>query len=233
MSLNEVIASVRGDILSGLIVGIFTVIGVGLTIKNENRKAKKEEAEKRIDNKPEFIVEKSIFANDEVCDIVAFGSPLLLETKDNVIKFDYPEEIKNKDEYVHYDYIFKNIGKTSTIEFDLITTNQQKTVLFNYDELESYIKNPMINYNCMYDRKIFPNKEIKVRIYYHRDMQFYSFISSILSILYCDEYGYRWEQPFFEDKFKLYQPHQITSEEYKNHTTINAALECFESPYKW
>lgn len=76
MNLNEVIVSIVGDMLSGLIVGIFTVIGVGLTIKNENRKAKKKEEKERIDNKPEFIVEKSDFSTDEVCDIVAFGSPL-------------------------------------------------------------------------------------------------------------------------------------------------------------
>lgn len=233
MSLNDVIVSIAGDMLNGLIVGVFTVIGVGLTIKNENRKARKKEEKERIGNKPEFIVEKSDFSTDEVCDIVAFGSPLLLETKDNVIKFNYPEKIKNKDEYVHYDYVLKNIGKTATTEFDLITTNQQKTVLFNYDELESYIKNPMINYNCIYDKKIFPNQELKIRIYYHKDMQFSSFISSILSILYCDEYGYQWKQPFFEDKCKLYQPHQIISEEYRTYVNIETALECFREPWRW
>ena len=230
MNWEEIIVNIIGNAVNGIIVGIFTVIGVGLTIRHEKKKETKEERKEKYHNKPELIAHNYETENEEDFDMKLLVARF--EVDEN-INFKYSEEYRNKDEYIFKDFVFKNIGKTPIESLDIVSTYVKNTSIFNIKYAEFFMKNGSINYGCMYDKKIFPGEELKIRLYFHKNIIISSEISCAFIIQFNDSNGMYWEQPFFENNCNLYSPREISYKEYKENISVEKSIECFEKPYLW
>lgn len=231
---GEYIIAIIGNAVNGLIVRIFTYLGVKTTIKFEKKKYENERYEKLVKEKAEFLLLPTKKLKNKKSQIQAFFAPFkVIYTMDNDFYFSYPKDILKKEQIIYHDYTFKNIGKSATTEFAVVVTNQKRNSLFGYDDYKDYIKNGYINYDCFYNYKIFPNESITIRLYYNKNYYFQNQFSSTFEIVYKDENGLFWAQPFFDNKNGLYEPYQITHEEFRNRIVVEQALECFEKPYLW
>ena len=230
MNWNEILNNILGNAINGLISGVFTVIGVLLTIKNQNKKEKRQEEKEIYKNKAELTVTKGNFINENECDIQLLVAVFKV---DENINFSYSEKYKNKNEYVYKDYIIKNVGKTSIEELEIVTTNKKCVSIFNIKDAEFCMENGMIHYGSIWDKKIFPNQELKIRLYCHKEMVVTSLLSSAFIIQYNDSNGLYWEQPFFENEYKVYSPRKVSYKEYRENISTDIAMECFEKPWLW
>ena len=98
---------------------------------------------------------------------------------------------------------------------------------------DAFMNDKFINYGCNWDKKIFPEEQLKIRLYFHKDIVISSGLSCAFSIQFNDSNGICWEQAFFENDCNLYSPRKISYREYKDNITVEKALECFEKPYLW
>lgn len=223
-----------GDILSGLIIGFFTYLGVRATLKFEKQKYQRELKKERFNNKPEFRILKTEFKSDEEADISAICAMFRHHFDENRrLSIDYNPELLDKDNLVYFDYELKNIGKSATEYTVIATPRQQNTTLIEIEDFKMLYDDKIMNYDCYFDKKIFPGESLKLRIYYHKDSGPMSIFSSNLILMFQDEYGTYWEQAFFEDRLNLYSPRIITYKDFRIYTTIDTALDCFENPWKW
>ena len=211
MNWEDLIINIIGNAINGLIVGIFTVIGVKLTIRNEKRKEEKQERKEKYNNKPELIVNKYETENEEDLDVKLLVAQFEV---DKDVNFEYSDKYENKNEYIFRDFIFKNIGKTPIESLDIVSTYKKNVSIFNSKNAEIFMQSGLINYGYTWDKKIFPGQELKVRLYFHKDILIRSAISCAFIIQFNDSNGMYWEQPFFENDYKLYSPREISYKEY-------------------
>lgn len=230
MNLQEIIVNIIGNAINGLIVGIFTVIGVGITLRHEKKKETRQERKEKYNNSPELIVNNYKTENNEDFDIKLLVARF--EADEN-INFKYSKEYKDKNEYICKDFIFKNIGKTSIESLDIVSTYKKNTSIFDIEYADIFMKNGSINYGYIYDKKIFPGEELKIRLYFHKNIIISSGMSCAFVIQFNDSNGVYWEQSFFENNCNLYSPREISYKEYKDNISVEKSIECFEKPYLW
>ena len=222
-------------IITGLIGGFFTVVGVKITIANENKWKKREEKKKKFNEKPKFKFKKGTFRSENEADISIFAAPFVAKRDEkNYIQFEYDDKLKENDKVVYYDYVFENIGKNAATEFSIVINSQKNASILDFENKNEWMEKHLINYSSLYDkRSIESGESIKLRIAYHEDVQFSSCFSATFSILYKDEHGNYWEQPFFERQGKIYEPFEITYKDYLDMVMTKKAMECFEQPWLW
>ena len=222
-------------IITGLITGIFTIIAVKITIVNENMWKRKEEEKKELENKPRFKLRKTTFRNESEADMFILATKLETNVDENkIIRFKFDERLKEEHNMNFYDYIFENIGEGTVEEFWIVTNAKRDTSIMKYYDKDHYIKYPIPNYAVLYDeRAIQKGEKLKIRIAYHKDLEFSNLFSATFSILYRDSNGNLWGQGFFERQNKLYEPRRIKAKEYLQMISIEDAMECFEKPWLW
>lgn len=226
MNWEEVINNIIGNATNGLIAGIFTVIGVIITNNFQKRNEKAREKKRKYKNKAELVAEHGDFKEDNEIDMQLLVARF---QADRELNFKYSNEYKNKEEYIFKDFVFKNIGKTPIEELEIFTTYQKCISIFRIQHTELYMDNSFITYHCMWDKKIFPNQELKIRLYFHKDI----IVFNTLVMQYRDSNGMWWEQSFFESDAKLYSPREISYKESRDNVSIQKAMECFEKPWLW
>lgn len=227
------IENIINSIISGLISGAITIVGVLITIRNDNKWKRKEERKNIFKEKPKFSVQK---AEDEAkADIqVLVASFECIKDDENGIQFVYDKKLKKDKEIVSKDYIFENTGKSAAKYFSVIMNEKKHFSIFEYSRRKSWLESRFINYYVLYDKKeIEPGQTIRLRLYRHKDENFSSYAYAGLSIYFTDEYGNYWEQPFFNGDAKLYGPYQKTHKDYIDDISTDTALECFENPMLW
>lgn len=201
-----------------------------MSIEYQKKRDKKEEKKEKDSNKPELTVRgcnKDEEINWDIQILVA-----KFDANDN-INFVYPEEYKNKNEYIFKDFVFQNIGKTP-IESLYIVSNYKKNIsIFDIEFADEFMKEGYINYGCMWDKKIFPGDELKVRIYFHKNWIVTSNYSSAFFIQFQDSNNNCWEQALFEQNYNLYTPREISYKDYRRNISIEESIKCFEKPWLW
>lgn len=175
------------SLLGGLIAGLFTFLGVKMTISHEKKahetdlKIKQEEQHKKeiektfernkriIRTRPEMTISKaggSIKKVEEVC-LLPYIKPKLFDEKE--IYFDYPEDIYNEEYWDKYEFILQNTGKREITSAFLQVPYKSS---FNiYSKL--VLMNWRSAYNKNYYRDVYalpsyiqPNEKIKVIVYF-------------------------------------------------------------------
>lgn len=219
--------NIWSNIISALI-GSFA--GAMLADRNEKKKEKRKEQKENNKNKAELIVKKGEFSNNEKIDINLL---IAVFERNTDCSFNYSSNYNNKDEYVFKDYILTNIGKTPIEELEIVISDKRFASVINMKYVKEFIDNGFINYGYIWDKKIFPMQEIKIRLYFHKEKVITSAFSSAFIIQYRDSNGCYWEQAFFENDYNLYSPVKISYKEYRQNASIEKAMECFEKPWLW
>lgn len=231
-----------GSILGGLIGGLFTFIGVRLTIKHDEKQKHLEELKKADENKPrleiinatdyELDVEK---ASKLHADVNAFALKIKSFSEiDGYPLFEYDYSSSEKDLHC-FEFKMKNTGLTE-IEDVCITSNLPKdTGLLDYYSKEIYLDNKFLNYEVWSGKRyIKPGSTLKVRIIFPKDKIVVSILgSAIVNIWLRDVNGRVWHQPLFVDRKETEISRLSRPGEFKNARDIDAAIECFKKPYLW
>lgn len=231
-----------GSILGGLIGGIFTFLGVKITINNENKKTLEKKRDEKLKNKPRLeIVNKTEIKNyssklksKNELDVVVLKI-LNYDNNGSRPNFYYDEEVLNRENLCYKEYTFKNTGATE-IDYICITTNLLKdTALFEFEHYEFFVKEKLLNYEAWSNKHfIKQGEDITVRLYYLKDKIIVSNIGSATITLWLrDINGNIWYQPLFIQNDFIDKSYESNNKEFKDSRDIETALHCFENPYLW
>lgn len=228
-----------GSIIGGLISGLFTFIGVKLTIGYDNKKKSEEELRKAIEDRPrlELVSFKDIndLKEDKKIDLCALHIVIKkINTNEFGTRFFYDKSSTNFNNLVSIEYTFRNVGKT---EIDLVTlcTNFTKsTSLFDLERSNSYIAENMLNYKVDSSKRfIKSNDTITIRIFYNKNEVISGTLSAPISIYMLDIYGKYWEQPLFAPDKETDNSRLVSSREFRDNYDINTAEKCFRGELYW
>lgn len=163
-----------GSVLGGLISGLFTFIGVRLSISHDEYKRQRERIEKANDEKPRLEIlsfntieeasEADLPNND--CNVLALGIKKF-KTEDGRPCFYYNESALDTKNLMFVEYEFINNGSTE-IEDICITSNLQGFMsLIEFERKDFYIKERFLNYDVWSNkRRIKPKERFTLRVYY-------------------------------------------------------------------
>lgn len=237
---------ILASILGGLVGGLFTFLGVLITIAYERSKDTKEEMrrlkekeEEQVKARPRLeIQEYSYFDEERVSEPdleVVMAS--IKDFKDiGRACFKYNPDIINKDKWVSVDYVLKNIGATEIDHLYLITNLPKNTSLFNASNNEyiSDYKNEFLNYSVILEKTIKPQQTVKIRVSYVTDEVIVSNLGSApISIWLMDINKNVWSQSLFAPQNKIYNSEKRDYKTFREHSDITTAIECFRNPMMW
>ena len=229
-----------GSILSGIIGGLFTFLGVKVTIDNDNKKRKKEEINKAIEKRPRFeIIDYKGFEveKDKVENCFEIT---LLDIKDFYCDggracFNYDEKANNDKNYNCIEYQLKNTGMTEIVELCATSNLPKNMSVFAYEKKNFYIKNKMINYDVWADKKyIKPGQIITIRVHYLNDQVIYSNLGNpTITLWLTDINGRIWSQSFGCPDNEVGVPILNNINNFREQTSIETAIKCFKDPMLW
>lgn len=228
---------------SNAIIASFITLSINLIIqivfrKNDRKyssdRENKAEKKREFENKAELNIRSNIVKDDSIqcIKVIISDFKVKLSEDKNDVDFYYPQNILEK-KYKHLIFYIQNIGNADINQLDICVTSQKNMMLCDINNLETYVKNKLINYNCLYDRKILKQEIIKVDIAYLESSKIFSPLCSELEILFRDSYGNLYTQPFFLQHENLYEPKLISSKEYNSHIRTDDAIEYFKKYLKW
>lgn len=192
-----------GSIIGGIIGGLFTYLGVRITIKHDDKKKKEEELKKAIEARPrlEIVKFKKLGPmDDESTDLdMLFLNYSTVGDESKRIKYSCNTTMVGKENFVCSYYVFKNTGKTEIDSLCFISNLRNDTCLFSLKEAEKYIKDAILNFDVWSQRRfIKPGEEIKIRVCYLKDLVIHSnLLSAPVGIYIQDINGRYWHQPLF------------------------------------
>lgn len=238
----EILASVLG----GLVSGLFTFLGVFLTIKYQRSKDKKEEARLQQEKNAEFEKVKPRLEIQDYKEERDYDEPneadmtvLLVSIKSYekyIHHFHYDPLVLDKKKWRCVDYVLKNIGDTEIDHIYLSTNLPKNTSLLNAstNEYVSDYKNMFLNYSVILEKTIKPQQTIHIRICYITDQIVVSNIGSApIAIWLMDVNDHVWEQALFAPENKLYNSRRSSLKEFRDYTDISTAIKCFDDPMLW
>lgn len=231
-----------GSILGGLIGGLFTFIGVSLTIKHEDKQKKLEELKMANENKPRLEIIRAVDFDLEAKNMSKLHADInALVLKINSFKeehgramFEYDYSLDEKELHC-FEFIMKNTGLTEIEDICLTSNLPKDTGLMNYYSSEMYLSNKLLSYDVWSDKRYLkPGSSLKVRIIFPKDKIIVSNLgSAIISIWLKDVNGMVWHQPLFVEKKETEISRLSSIKEFKNATDIETSIKCFKNPYKW
>lgn len=234
------------SVLGGLVSGLFTFLGVLLTIRHENKKARQEELKRQKEKEEELFESRPRFEIIEYKEISKYSvsedvdiSVLLCDIKDYKIEgrafFYYDPDVIETEKWVSAEYTLKNIGHTEISHMFFSTNLTRNTSLFgveNGDNEECY-KNNLLNYSVILDKAVKPKESIKLQVCYINEGVIASNVSATITIWMVDEKNNWWAQPLFAPYEEIYNSRKSSYKEWKDSTDESKAIKCFEDPRLW
>lgn len=231
-----------GSVLGGLIGGIFTYLGVKVTIKHEDMRKEREKIEKANLTKPRLEIFKyrdfkettKLKSQNAEWNVLVLGIQKF-EDKDGRAWFYYDEaalDLKNL-EFVEYDLI--NTGLTE-IEDLCVTCNLPRNVaLFELENRDSHINYHLLSYEAWAKKSYLkPKDTIKLRVYYIKEQIILSNIGSpVLTIWLRDVNGYLWSQSLSAPGKELEISRMENYSQFKDCRDIVTAIKCFKGESQW
>lgn len=222
----NVVIPIITSVLGGLIGGLFTFIGVKLTIKNDNelkkqeiRDRNKEKNKEIISNRPEFRVvqNKKTIKHEMEIYVLPYISPKL-KTKEEIY-FDYDKLDLKSDFWECKETIICNNGKRA-IETGFLQLKYKSGVnIYSKYEFYSWEKMPWAKnyYSDMMTLPdwIYPNECVKLKIYYPKDIKQLQNIR--FNCYMSDEDGNDWYQSVVNIKSNGNKSTHVSGDEYVMH----------------
>ena len=201
---SNIIIPIITSILGGLIGGLFTFLGVKLTLKDERKRHEEQVGLNIIEKNKEIIKNRPILRSIENCEsslsiqamvyLVPFREPELINKKD--IIFHYPEKFEEKQNWKEYTIHLKNIGN-KRITRSFLHFEDLKNINL-YSDLDMYNWNhPLYVQHYFSDAltlsgHIAPGEILELKIYYLKDSPNYKNV--LFDIYFEDENGNNWVQ---------------------------------------
>jgi len=227
-----------GSILGGIIGGLFTYLGVKLTINHDNKKKQQEELKKAIYERPRL----------EVVDFKEVGKHRSLKSDFDVIclniqsvnkaanrlEFNYDEKALDKNNLVSCEYVLKNTGLTEIDSICFISNLPKDMSIIELRNADFFINEKLLNYDAWADKRfIKPGDEVKVRIYYIKEHVIAPALSAPIGVYIQDVNGRYWHQPLFAPTKETDNTRLSSRKEMKEYSDVDTALECFEGKKYW
>jgi len=228
--------------ISAIIGGFVTYSFDRMKDRREDKKGKLDKLEEQRRDRPEFIITSmtdyfnrpGACINSQPCDLEIFVASIKnVKIIDEYVKVEYDDTILDKKSWVCRQYTLKNVGKTVVYGVDIISNFKKDTCIFKNKTIEYMIKNGMLNYSELLDKRIALNESFSLKLCYSKDKIIMGSFSAILSIGMRDDNNTYWVQPFFAPDDKLYESNKIPYKEYRDNLLPDAAIECFHKPYLW
>lgn len=237
--IDEIAIAVISILIGGFVTYLFDR-------KKERRKEKKDilaKIEEQRKNRPEFLITnmKDSFnrpgtcIDSQPCDMEIYVAGIRkVNVKEDIVFAEYDDSIFDKKSWVCRQYTLENVGKTVVYGIDIISNYKKDTCIFNVKTIEEkVIKDGMLNYSELLDKRIAPNESFTLKLCYSKDKIITGFLSAIFEIGMRDDNDTYWVQPFFAPEDKLYESRKISYQEYRDIILPDKAIECFRKPYLW
>lgn len=229
-----------GSIIGGLIGGLFTYMGVKLTLRHEDQKKREVELKKVQDERPRLELVSFKTTKDSKTKKEADLNALFLDIKDvkidkdKRIRFFYNENCLDSSNLVCIEYVLKNTGKTE-IDYITLCSNYPKTTsLIELDNKDVYIKENFLNYAVGSNKRfVKSNDTVSIRIYYHKDEMITGMLSATIALYMRDINGRYWEQALFAPTKELENSRLVSFREYKDNCDTEIAIKCFRGEMHW
>ena len=205
---SNIIIPIITSILGGLIGGLFTFLGVKLTLKDEKKRHDEQLELNIIEKNKEIIKNRPILQCIGNCEstpsmqtivyLVPFGEPELINKKD--IIFHYPKKFEEKQNWKEYSIYLKNIGN-KRITRSFLHFEDLKNVNL-YSGLDNW-NDPLYRQHYFSDAltlsgHIAPGEILELKIYYLKDLPNYKNV--LFDIYFEDENGNNWVQYYISKK---------------------------------
>lgn len=195
-----------GSFLGGLLGGLFTLLGVYLTIRYYKKSDQSKLDLQIFSDRPDLkIVDVK---NKKKPDLELILVPIkgVKSFNDNWVYLKYDDEYaKPKSELNYLDFYFENAGKTAISYISFISANQKYCSLFELYEnsIKQRIEEGDPQFAVSLDKRVDPGDVIKIRIY-HGEKSYCNLISATISIAVCDTSDRVYAQAFFYPDSKIY-----------------------------
>ena len=241
--MEAIIASVLG----GLVGGLFTFLGVWMTIHHENKKTRQEELKRQkekeeqlFENRPRLEImgykKLSKYSAAKKADISLLLCSIKEYKNEGRAMFFYDESVITPENWVCVEYTLRNTGHTEIDHIYFSTNLPQNTALFNVLNKENVMcyDNHFLNYSVIFEKTIKPQQTVSIKVCYISDKTVVSTIGSApITIWMIDENKNWWSQPLFAPDNKIYNSSRSSHKEWKDYTDEAKAIECFENPMLW
>lgn len=234
--------SIISAIIGGLIAGLFTFLGVKLTIRHDEEKAAREKLEKMEREKPRLEISgykriESLNGNESLdgdCNIIALQ---ILDFSDENGRacFSYNKDALGEGNLVCVEYEFTNTGETEIEELIVSSNLPQSMAVFEFETRKPYIANQFLSYHAhVRKRYIKPKSTVNLRVFYVKgQIPTTTFRSPELSLWIRDINGYLWCQVLDAPSDEIEAPRLKNSSDLKEAINIRSAIECFRDPKLW
>lgn len=231
-----------GSIFGGLIGGLFTFIGVKMTIKHEKEKEIREQLQKAELEKPrleivsfnDFEATKDDKETNNDCNV------LILKITDYKIENDlvriiYNEDALDREKLVYVEYEFMNTGHTEIIDISVANNYHRNYSIVELERKDFYINNRLLNYGVWSNKRyIKPGQTCKIRIYYVDEEVICSELGMpILTIWLRDVNERYWSQSLLCPYNQIEISHNRKFSDFRKNIDVDTAIECFKKPYLW
>ena len=241
--MEAIIASVLG----GLVGGLFTFLGVWMTIHHENkktrqeeRKRQKEKEEQLFENRPrlEIMGYKKLgkYSQQRKVDACVLLCSIKEYKNEGRAMFFYDESVITPGNWVCVEYTLRNTGHTEIDHIYFSTNLPKNTALFNVLNEENVMchDNHFLNYSVIFEKAIKPQQTVSIKVCYISGKIVVSNIGGApITIWMIDENKNWWSQPLFAPDNKIYNSSRSSHKEWKDYTDEAKAIECFENPMLW
>lgn len=201
MTTIEICIGIIVPIVSSILGGLFTFLGVRLTIKSDKKVHEEnvelkiiESNEKIVKERPKLKSTETVTVPDMKADIylLPYGKPILINERD--ILFQYPQDLNNNQKWVSYSVYLKNVGNK----------NIKRSFLHVEDNLNMYSEIDIYNWNDpMWGNHYFSDgvtlsgnlqveEILQLNIYFLKEMP--RFKNFNLDIYFEDDNGNKWAQ---------------------------------------
>ncbi len=173
--MEAIIASVLG----GLVGGLFTFLGVWMTIHHENkktrqeeRKRQKEKEEQLFENRPrlEIMGYKKLgkYSQQRKVDACVLLCSIKEYKNEGRAMFFYDESVITPENWVCVEYTLRNTGHTEIDHIYFSTNLPKNTALFNVLNEENVMchDNHFLNYSVIFEKAIKPQQTVSIKVCY-------------------------------------------------------------------
>ena len=227
-----------GSIIGGIIGGLFTFLGVKLTIKHDDYKKKKEEQKKILEAKPRLEVvdfkevgkHKNSKSDMDVICLTIKG----VNKNDRRLEFIYDEKALDRNNLVSCEFILRNTGITEIDSVCLISNLPMNMSVIELRNAKFLVNKRCLNYKACSDKRFIKSGEqIKLRVYFIEDQVITGLQSAPLGMYIQDINGRYWHQPLFVPTKETDNSSLSSRKEMKSFADVESALKCFEGKDYW